>query len=255
MKSYEEMASAVLLRAEEERAAQIRKCRKLVVAAVCLTFAGLAVFAGLKTNQTNGETRNPSVSVFCIAASASEQRQQMVKDEKLPYNAAIRVRDIKGLNALEKVNFENEDFEYVRNMVMQYTDAPLGNHTSTIISSSSDSVMVTALYVGSFYLTVGDYSQIQEIKVTTTEIGETVQTSNDFYDESLRDGIGIKWSLSEAGLEMFEKNPGMALSELTDTVTITVEFKDGSKDVAVIEITVDDDGRIYGTFRGIDVIG
>ena len=242
MKSYEEMASAVLLRAGEERAAQKRKSRKLLVAAVCLVFVGLVVFAGSKIKQPAGEveSRNPRVSLFCLTASASEQRQQMLKGEKLPYNAVIRVRDIRGLDALEKVKLENEDMRYFRNMKMQYTDTPLGS-TSTIISQCSDRVMVTTLYVGSFYLTVDDYSQIRDISITTTEIGETVQTFTDFYDESLRDGIGIKWSLSEAGFDMFENDPGMALSKLRDTIEVAVEFKDGSKDVARIEITVDDD--------------
>lgn len=257
MKSYEEMTSAVLLRAGEERAAQKRKNRKIVVAAVCLVFVGLVVFAGSMISQPagDGETRNPRVSLFCLTASASEQRQQMLKGEKLPYNAVIRVRDIRGLSALEKVKLENEDRAYVRNMMMQYTDASLGNCTSTIISSCSDRVMMTTLFVGSFYLTVDDYSQIRDINITTTEIGSTVQTFTDFYDESLRDGIGIKWSLSESGLDMFENDPGMALSELTDTITVTVEFTDGTKEIAVIEITVDDDGQIYGTFKGVDVIG
>lgn len=256
MKSYEEMTSAVLLRAKEERTAQKRKRRKLMVTAVSVVFACLVVLVVSKKNQPTGavESRNPRVSLFCFTASALEQRQQMLKEQKLPYNAVICVRDIRGLSALEKIKLENEDREYVRNMVMQYTDAPLGNLTSTIISKDSDRVLVTTLYVGKFYLTVDDYSQIQDINITTTEIGSTVQNLTDFYDESLRDGIGIAWLLSETGFDMFDKNPEMALSELRDTIEVAVEFKDGSKDVATIEITVDDGGRIYGTFKGIKVI-
>lgn len=55
-------------------------------------------------------------------------------------------------------------------------------------------------------------------------------------------------------LNGYVKNIVMA-EELTDTITVTVEFTDGTKEIAVIEITVDDDGQIYGTFKGVDVIG
>lgn len=257
MKSYEEMAKAVMLRAGAERAAQRRRRRKTVVAVACVCFVGLAVFVGTKAGRptSDGENRNSMLSVFCVTASAVEQRQQMLKGEKIPYKAVIRVRDIKGLNALEQLKLRTEDREYVENMVVQDTDDPPGNPDWNLTSRCSDGVMVTTVFAGSFYLTVDDYNQVQDITSSTTVIGSTVQHLANYYDESLRDGIGITWSLSEAGFDMIEKNPGMALSELTDTITVTVEFKDGTKEIAVIDITVDDDGQIYGTFQGTDVIG
>lgn len=257
MKSYEEMANAVLLRVREEKASQKRRRRKLVAAVVCACFAGLAVFAGSKADQLtgDGEARKPRVSLFCVTASAAEQRQQMLKGEKLPYNAVIRVRDIRGLNALEQLKLKIEDRQYVESMAVQDTDDPPGNLVWSETSRCSDKTMVTTMFAGSFYMTVDDFKQIQDVTVTTTQIGWTAQHLADYYDESLRDGVGITWSLSEVGFDMIEKNPEIALSEIKDTITVTVEFKDGTKDIVVIDITVDDDGQIYGTFQGTDVIG
>lgn len=252
MKSYEEMTDSVLSRAGAERAAQKRRRRKLVTAAVCVCFAGLVVFAGAKANQ---KARAPRVSVFCVTASAAEQRQEMLKGEKLPYNALICVRDVTELSALEIQGLRDADKERAEQMAGMKLDDMPGNPDWSSTSRCSDTVMVTSIFVGSYYLTVDDYSQIQDVTATTTEIGWTAQHLADYYDESLRDAIGITWGLSEVGFDMIEENPEMALSELKDTITVTVEFKDGTKDVAVIDITVDDDGKIYGTFRGVDVIG
>ena len=256
MKSYEEMTSAVLLRAGEERATQKRKRRRLAITAVCICFAVLAVFAGAHGNRSTGEgeTRDPRVSVFCVSANASQQRQEMVKSEMLPYNAQICVRDIRGLNAVEQLELKIEDRLQFESTVVRDADDPQGVPEWSSSSSYSDKVMITTMFAGSFYMTVEDYNQIQEVTATTTEIGWTAQHLADYYDESLRDGIGITWGLSGAGFDMIEKDPDMPLSQIKDTITVTVEFIDGSKDVVTIDISVDDDGQIYGTFQGVDVI-
>ena len=255
MKSYEEMADSVLFRAEEKMAEQRRRRRKAATGAICMCLAALVVFAGAKAAlpTEDKESRDPRVSVFCVTASAADQRQEMVKGEKLPYNAEIHVRDISGLGELEIQELREADKEYAKQIAGQNTD-DYGNLDWSIASPGSDKVMVTTIFVGSYYLTVDDYSQIKDVTSTTTEIGWTAQHLTDYYDPSMRDGVGITWGLSGVGFDMIEEDPDMALSEIKDTITVTVEFKDGSKDVVTIDIAVDDDGQIYGTFQGVDVI-
>lgn len=255
MKSYEEMADAVLARARAEKAVQKKRNGRLLAAAICICFAGLAVFAGVMGNQHAGEeTRNPRVSVFCVSANASQQRQEMVQGEKLPYHAVIRVHDVTGLGELELLELREADKEYARQMAEQNSDEAPGNPNWSISSPASDKTMISTIFAGSYYMTVDDYSQIKDVTSTTTEIGWTAQHLSDYYDPALKDGIGITWGLSGAGFDMIEKDPDMPLSQIKDTITVTVEFIDGSKDVVTIDISVDDDGQIYGTFRGVDVI-
>lgn len=250
------MTDAVLSRASAEKAIQKRRRRGLVAAVVCVCFAGLAVFAGAKGNQSvsDAETRAPRVSVFCVSANASEQRQEMVKGEKLPYYAAICVRDVTGLNELEVQKLRDADKEYAKQLAGMKLDDMPGNPDWSSTSSCSDTVMVTSIFVGSFYMTVDDYSQIKSVTDTTTEIGWTAQHLCDYYNPALKDAVGITWGLSQVGFDMIEKDPDMPLSQIKDTITVTVEFMDGTKDVVTIDITVDDDGQIYGTFQGADVI-
>lgn len=256
MKTYEEMTEAVLSRAEAQRAAQKRRRGKVLIAAACACCMALTVFAAVKMNLLpNGETgRAPRLSVFFVTANAAEQRQQLLKGEKVPYHAVIRVRDVKGISELEVVGLHLADREYAKLLAEQNLDKQLGGPDWAVTSLTTDDVMITTVFAGSFWIEVGDYSEVKDISAAATQIGWVAEHHTDYYDESMKDGIGITWSLSEAGIEMIEKDPEMKLSELNDTVTVTVEFFDGSKETAVIAITVGDDGQIYGTFEGSNVV-
>lgn len=255
MKTYEEMTKMVLLRAKAQKAVQKRRCGKVLAAAACVCCIALAVFAAAKINLSpEGEKSGASrLSVFCITANAAAQRQQMLKGEKVPYHAVIRVRDVKGVSDLELVELRIADREYAQQIARQNPDELSGGPDWSTTSWITDKVMITTIFAGSFWIEVDDYSEVRDVSVTTTEIGWVAQHLADYYDESLKDGIGITWSLSEAGVDMIENDPEMKLSELNDTVTVAVEFLDGSKETAVIAITVDDDGQVYGTFEGSNV--
>ena len=45
-------------------------------------------------------------------------------------------------------------------------------------------------------------------------------------------------------------DPSTPLSNLSDTVTITIHYKNGTKEIVMIDITVDDNGQVYMTQRG-----
>ena len=256
MKSYEQMAESVLMREKIERAAQKKRRGKIVTVAVCMCLTAMVVFFGGMTKRIvdGGDVRDPRVSVFCVTANAAEQRQKMIESETLPYNAVLRVRDITGLGPEELNALRNADKEYAKQLAGE-NSFDYGGLDWGMTNRTTDQVMVSAICVGSFYMTVDDYAQIQDVTATTTQIGHASQYHTNYYDASQKDGIGISWALSETGVDMIEENPSMPLSQIKDTVTVTVEFKDGTKEIVIIDITVDDDGQIYGTFRGTDVIG
>ena len=103
MKSYEEMTEMVLQRARVQKAAQKRRRSKALIATACACCISLMVFAAARTNQPadGEENRTPRLSLFCVTANAAAQRQPMLKGERVPYHAAIHVRDIRGLDAWE----------------------------------------------------------------------------------------------------------------------------------------------------------
>ena len=49
---------------------------------------------------------------------------------------------------------------------------------------------------------------------------------------------------------IFVANPETPLSTLRDTFTVTINYKNGTKEIVIIDVTVDDNGQIYMTQRG-----
>ena len=250
MKSYEQMTEAVLLRAGVMKAAQKRRRRTIAVTATCLCLALVAVFAGAKPKNNGGVKSR--VSLFCITASADVQPQQMLKGQTVPYNAELRIRDITGLSDLEVQRMHDEDKKYAASLSAENLEKQ-GKLNWSVTSWKTDKILATTIYAGSFYLTVDDYEGIKDISVATTKIGDYGINGVDHYDEALKDGVGITWYLSAEGVDMIENDPQMKLSQITDTVTVTVEFTDGTTETVTIDITVDDAGKIYGTFQGTTV--
>lgn len=255
MKSYEEMTVSVISRAKAQKQAQKRRRGNLMIAAACTVCVAFAVIATVKTNlSTSKETANTSrLSLFCVTANAAVQPQQMVQGEKVPYHSVIRIRDITGADELELVKLRREDKEYAEQLSGQNPEELPGNPEWSVTTRITDHLMISTIFTGSFYMEVDDYNQVKDVSVTTTEIGWAAKHIADYHDATLKDGIGITWSLSEAGVDKLEENPEMKLSELSDTIAVTVTFADGSEETVEIRITVDDDGQIYGTFVGNNV--
>ena len=251
MKSYEEMTDAVLLRAGKERIAQKRRQKSALTVGVCMCVAALALLAGIKfAMPTSGSEGQASrISVFCVTANASQQ-QQMLVGEKTPYNAVIRVHDITGLDETQLLELRNADKAYARELAKQSGNDDPGNPNWSISSPISGQTMVSTIYIGSYYLSVEDYSQVRDVSAETTENGWCALHLADYDDTSVRDSIGITWSLSGTGVDKIAENPKMRLSEIRDMITVTVEFMDGTKETVHIDIAADDAGKLYGTFRG-----
>lgn len=78
--------------------------------------------------------------------------------------------------------------------------------------------------------------------------GTTVTIPKDSYR------IFLHVSLTDETLGYLSKNPDTPLSELKDTITVTVKYKDGTKAVIVVDVTMNDEGQVFLSMRG-DHIG
>lgn len=257
MKSYEEMTDSVLNRAKRERTILMKKRRNILLTVLCVCIAVAAVFAGIRNDRQTAE-REPRVSVFCITANAAGQTQEMIKDMTLPYNAVIRIQDIAGMGMHELQALEAANREYAEKMAAESDNDLPGNPQWSMTTDLFGKLLITSIYAGSYYMVIDDYEQVADVVVSTSEIGLAAADITDFRgeenkDEATKDCICVDWTLSEKGVDLLTKNPDLKLSELKDTIMVTVLFKDGISETVVIDITLDDDGQIYGTFREIKI--
>lgn len=259
MKSFEEMTQSVLNRAKEQRSAQKRRNRNIIVAAAaCICSLTLAIVVGIKfysptpTDQTSDTSIAPNAIpkiTLLTAAINTDSPQELVQDIVMPFNMKLRVRDIRGLTKQEA---DQVRFEERTSGAASETLVPADG---IVIQYGTNTAVITLIYNGKFYLILDDYAQVQDMSVTTTSAGTATLTHGHYKadDETVHRATLIKWMLSNATVDKITENPTMKLSEIRDTLTVTIKLKDGNTATVDLELTVDDDGKVYITQRGITV--
>lgn len=261
MKTYEEMARSVMEKAQRHRRKQKRTMISVIssvaVFAVCLT-AAFAVWgedSGI-WNMSGEDTWQPRLVLRC---SATEFRNQegLLEDVVSPLEFMLRVRDIRGMTP-EQVNLVLEEEENYKDQWWQGEDGLQGERSYT--RWGTDNAYISLFYNEFLYLAVSDFEQVKDFTVKTTETGSATVVPYPYIDsqdegvtDAVKTGIHINWSLSDYTIDEIEKNPEIKLSEIKDTVSVSVEFEDGTTETAVIDITVDDEGQVYVTNKGIFV--
>ncbi|MCM1286057.1 MAG: hypothetical protein NC213_05985 [Acetobacter sp.] len=66
--------------------------------------------------------------------------------------------------------------------------------------------------------------------------------------------FGISWTMSGSLYDVLNNNPNMDLSEITDVMTIVVEFKDGSQAKSMVDISFDKEGFMYAENTSFDYV-
>lgn len=198
------------------------------------------------------------VMMLC-ASSGSNRLTPVQADLKTPY-LEVRVKDLAGLNEDERTALWEAERKYA-------ADAVAGAKGYNEFVITREDGMVTNISVGKFLLHLEDYREAESIHISTGEIGEFWQipplideeTGTEVpgeyylnerqimikYSADIPGGISMVWVLRQDKISDLCLNPSTPLSTLHDTITITVNFKDGTEQVIVIELEFDDSGVVY----------
>lgn len=266
MKTYEEMTVSVLQKTEYQRAAHRRRCKIGLSAATCVLCVCAVILAIVRVGDTpTGSAGTTGRLVLLAAAADNGSHHELIQDVVTPSNFWIRVRDISTNNSALWVEILEEEYAW--------DDAFRSNSglDCAMTRFMSDTTLITVIYETTFYVAMKDYEQVESMSVSTTDAGSATayrvryknqttdalgsKTTN--YDaDSLSDastqvseGVAINWMLSDATVAMIDKDPKMDLSKIKDTITVTVVFKDGSTESAVIDLSVSAEGQVYVTHR------
>lgn len=242
MKSNEEMARSVLERVKKAKARQVRIRSTVVSVAACACVALLAVFGAAERWSMSMETTNTHLSVFSVSAA---EYKSMIEDLEFPLGI-IRVRDVSDNTELEKV--------FIRREILAEGEA-LGDGAlvSTRTMRESNDVMVMVAFAERLMVIPEDIGAVADYSVTA-QTGDNcwcnINPGKDKETGELYRGIEVNWYPPTTYFDMLLENPETSLSELADTITVTVRFTDGSVETAVVDVNGDDDGNIFMTYRG-----
>ena len=206
---------------------------------------------------------NARVTLLCARTDLKEP-VSMPAEVKMPY-LEVRVRDLAGLTKDERDAAYEAEKKYAADKV---GDARSYNW---FVSTREDG-LVSNISAGKFLLHLENFREAQSIRITTGEIGEfwqipplvdeetglevpgeyylDEQKIMDKYSADIPGGISMVWVLTQDKISDLCLNPSTPLSTLQDTITMTVNFKDGTQQILVIDLVFDDSGTVYAIYRG-----
>lgn len=200
---------------------------------------------------------------FLAATEEGAELAPLQANMTLPWDHVFYVRSLKGLTEEEvrevmeeerqKVGDFREKYEgligegryetyYLKDAVIRYYSAGMA---SLILLNNSQIERVDREATG--VLRVGNKNLALQEDYTFGKDGYAVTVPGG----SLR--IYLDCGMTEQTRKMFEENPETPLSTIRETITLTIHYKNGTKEIVVIDVTVDDDGQIYMTQRGNNI--
>lgn len=153
---------------------------------------------------------------------------------------------IRTLNAGEFV-LNLDDYSDVKNIIIENT-SKYGQIQFSYIADSSKSISHAdcVMKINELYSDV----LIQSNRITIT--GEELQYSknSDMYimgsgKHEIKKGYSLNWDITTALYEELEKDMNYDLTQIQDTITVTVNYLDGTTDSAVVNLNCDKDGYIH----------
>ncbi len=260
----------------------------LSITAFCLAFAiifGVGFLVPSKTSKPQQNTtentvpQNKTVNAFIMVASAantenaenteSTEKTTVIKalelnEEVCMYGVYLEVCGISGLSDLEIEKIENE-FNDIFDEYCAKNNFDRGRAQISV----QDNVILNLCLFDEFVLDLEDVENVKSINVkNTSRYSEMVHSyykpgfyvpehGNDFnvYTEDYGfEEYCFYWEHTEEMGKAFDENINTPFSTFNDTITFTVEYKDGSKAIGVVDLVFDDNGNATAVCKNYDYI-
>ena len=177
-----------------------------------------------------------------------------------PIAHMFRIVDLREMTAEEKYKAKMEAVELEDEFRKQYGKLRGEGHYGTY---SSEKVIIQQFSAGFASVVILDNSQVDSVEKETTGVFNLGDSRAIHYEDvTLGQGehavtlpagskrLFLTLSMSLETQETYVTDPSTPLSNLSDTITVTIHYKNGTKEIVMIDITVDDNGQVYMTQRG-----
>ena len=271
MKTSEEMARSVMARAKAKRSAQKRNLITTAAALLCVCGIGAGVLMAGRTPGKPVDTTEPAALrplKISLLAHAAETDDIVILESgiKVPGQQMIRVLDLQGMTEDEKQAAIKAEQDYAAAVVKEYEKPGEDNHRVFVKGKKA---LVTVISAGCLHVPIEDPGLVKNVRVSVSGDGqmwhmESVKASkageripNEYIAEGSKlheewaycGGVNMIWMLSEEKKWELANDPTIPLSSITSTITTTVNMKDGTRMISVVDVTVDEEGFVYFTAR------
>jgi hypothetical protein len=206
----------------------------------------------------------------------------------IPLKSQLRVKDVTGMTEAEIEAVAKAEKDYADNLIAAHPDAKGPGWMQFNPSHGTDEnkhLVVTYIHVGDVIIKTDDISQIESIRATTKNstlifpafsseqreaLADDLEAYWNFYDvypvtqdymitgESLKGwyyipygGIQVTLGLGDGVVRYLNENL-VPLSQISETLTFTVTYVDGTVETHTIDMIFNDNGEIYATYWGAD---
>lgn len=279
MKTDRDMAENILSRVAEIKTARAQRNRTIgriasVTCVLALVFAMSMTFIGKGTSKltqgsnvnTTGAATQNNKGFFLMVANATDETESAYYKEtniNIPLGGILQIKDTKGMSreAINRMSYElklrlEELYGLDDGFQIIGLEEDVAVHFGTADKlrfkladpSAVDCVTLTCTDNGK--LTVFDETAMGKIKefTKTIKVGNEITITADeymnIYDKGK--GVHIEWFLSESYAKQLTEET--TLSEINDTITGKVAYKDGTEELFTIKLNFDDEGSLTSTY-------
>lgn len=231
----------------------------------------------VEPSETTQQSTNSLLNGFILIASATENQKEALEPESLefnesyPYKYYLSVEDVRGKSEAER----KAVFDKIKSENLKICSENDVAESCVSVCGCGDNTIINHLMMNSFKLDIKNAEDMESICITnesdygymeydknangvmvfdgttysTWEKGKKLTISAEEYLKN--DGeMRIHWRHSAEMDEAIDKNPDMPLSTFKDTVTFTVNYKDGTSAIGTVDIAFGNDGNMTATCKG-----
>lgn len=243
--------------------------------ALCLVFAMVFGFnlplptTAPTTSESQQAVKQINPFIMVAGAAESEKSPKEYKTLKLndtfPFAYKLSFIDVRGMSESERKEAVNKANEMLT-AVIQSTGVGALDYGIGCVRGGFENIIFIETQANSIKLDLEDKENIKSINVKNSsewgyveyydwrlieeeqEKGKAtwIPHGNDITvtaDQYHQDSGGFHWRNSDKLDNAINDNPDIPLSTFKDTITFTIEYTDGTKEIGVIDVTFDDDGN------------
>lgn len=278
MKTDRDMAENILNRVtsiKEQRVQRSKMIGKIasVACVLAVVFAMSLTFIGYDTpqepldsnvNLTDTSVRtNENKGFFLMVANAADETETTFSKEtnvNIPLGGILQIKNTNGMSqeAINRINYElklrlKELYGLDDGFSVTGRDGVTAVYFGTAdtlrfkLADPSAVDYITLYCTDTGKLTVFDETVLGDLKETVRQGNEIVITADEYVNiYGKDDGMHIRWFLSDDYANELDENT--VLSEISDTITGKVTYKDGTEELFTITLNFDDEGILSSTY-------